>query len=524
MAGVLAPDRPQSISTLLRERAEASADDLFVRFVDEDVSFSQMLERAEAAARALAAAGIGRGDRLALMLPNCLEFLELWFGASLLGAVLVPVNTALRGEGLRYPLEHAKPSLLVIDAPLADVVAEALGPSSPPILVRRESSTGEQDDLGSTLAGAHPEVSLWEAAPDELASILYTSGTTGPPKGVMNCHNAYVTAGREFAVETVRARADDVLYTSLPLFHINAQSLTTMGSLISGRPMVLSPRFSASRFFDEIRENGATVFNYIGAMLTMLWKQPERDTDAANPVRLAVGGAAPAELWPSFEQRFGCTILEIYGLTESACFCLSSPPEKIRVGRVGTPVSWSEVRIEGPDGDEAEPGTAGEICIRSKLPEVMFQGYFANPTATEEAWRGGWFHSGDRGEVDADGYVAFVDRLKDSIRRRGENISSYEVERAVNSHPAVAESAAVAVPSELGEDEVMIVVVPVPGEELEPADLIEFCGTRVASFMVPRFVRIVPELPKTGTERVRKFVLREQGADGAWDREAPAAD
>jgi carnitine-CoA ligase len=518
---LVGPGERASVPSLLQARAAASPDATFVTFGGETVTYAEMLSRSQAAADALAAVGLGRGDRLALMLPNCMEFLDLWFASALLGAVLVPINTALQGEGLRYLIEHSGAKILVIDAPLAETVNSAVGggPSTRQTFLRDPAREGD-DVLGSLLDGAHPPASLARTAPEDLASILYTSGTTGLPKGVMNCHNAYATAGREFAVETVRFRAEDVFYTTLPLFHINAQTLTTMGSIVSGRPMVLAPRFSASGMFDDVRAHGATVFNYIGAMLTMLYKQPPRADDAENPIRLTVGGAAPKELWRAFEERFACEILEIYGLTETACFCLSSPPDDVRVGRIGTPVSWSEVRIEGGDGEELAPGEPGEICIRSKRPAVMLMGYYANEEATAQALRGGWFHSGDRGEVDDDGYFMFLDRLKDSIRRRGENISSYEVERAVNDHPAVAESAAVAVPSELGEDEVMIVVVVKDGEELAPETLIAHCEQRIARFMVPRFVRFVTALPKTGTERVRKFMLREQGAADAWDRDA----
>jgi carnitine-CoA ligase len=523
MKALVGPGERASLPSLLQARAGASPDAPFVTFVGETVTYAEMLARSHAAADALAAVGLRRGDRLALMLPNCLEFLDLWFASALLGAVLVPINTALQGDGLRYLIEHCGAKLLVADAPLAHTVAAAVegGASQARIFVRDPAREGD-DVLRTLLGGAHPPAAHAAPAPEDLASILYTSGTTGLPKGVMNCHNAYAAAGREFAVETVRFREDDVFYTTLPLFHINAQTLTTMGSIVSGRPMVLAPRFSASGMFDDVRAHGATVFNYIGAMLTMLHKQPQRDDDAENPIRLTVGGAAPKELWEAFEQRFACQILEIYGLTETACFCLSSPPDDIRVGKIGTPVSWSEVRIEGDDGEELAPREPGEICIRSKRPAVMLMGYYANEQATAQALRGGWFHSGDRGEMDADGYFTFVDRLKDSIRRRGENISSYEVERAVNDHPAVAESAAVAVPSELGEDEVMIVVVVKDGEQLAPQELIAFCERRIARFMVPRFVRFVAALPKTGTERVRKFMLREQGAGDAWDREAAA--
>jgi carnitine-CoA ligase len=524
MSSLIAPGERASVPSLLRARALATPDAPFVTFLGETVGYGEMLARSRAAADALAAIGLKRGDRLALMLPNCLEFLELWFASALLGAVLVPINTALQGEGLRYLIDHSGAKLLVADAPLAETVSAAIeGSASRARVLLRDPEREGEDVLRSLLAGAHPRASLTQTAPEDLASILYTSGTTGLPKGVMNCHNAYATAGREFAVETVRVRVDDIFYTTLPLFHINAQTLTTMGSIVSGRPMVLAPRFSASGMFDDIRAHGATVFNYIGAMLTMLYKQPARDQDGENPIRLTVGGAAPRELWRAFERRFACEILEIYGLTETACFCLSSPPEDVRVGKVGTPVSWSEVRIEDAEGRPLGPREPGEICIRSKRPDVMLMGYYANEQATKEALRGGWFHSGDRGETDEDGYFTFVDRLKDSIRRRGENISSYEVERAVNEHPAIAESAAVAVPSELGEDEVMIVVVLREQEELQPQELIAFCEQRIARFMVPRFVRFADALPKTGTERVRKFMLREQGAAGAWDREDATA-
>jgi crotonobetaine/carnitine-CoA ligase len=317
------------------------------------------------------------------------------------------------------------------------------------------------------------------------------------------------------------ARSDDVFYTTLPLFHVNAQMLSTMGSLVSGLPLALAGRFSASGFIDELRCHGATVFNYVGAMLTMIFKQPERDDDSANPARIAIGGAAPAELWPRFERRFGVSLREIYGLTETGCYCLGSPPDDPRVGKIGRPVSWSEVRISRDDGSEAPVGEPGEIVVRSNRPDVLFKGYYKNRRATEEAMKRGWFHTGDRGRLDADGYFVFLDRLKDMIRRRGENISSYEVERVLNSHDSVAESAAVGVPSELGEEEVMAVVVIKPDHTLSPEELIAHCVERIAPFMVPRYVRFAEALPKTATERVQKYLLRGApvGAD-VWDREA----
>lgn len=501
---------PTTVPALLDARAELTPDARFVTFEDVDVSYAEMVARAERAAAGLAELGVGRGDRVALMLPNMLEFLDLWFGSALLGAVLVPVNTGLKGEGLAYIVRHSEAEVVIVDAPLLDVFEAALGDDGPQHRLAI-------DDWRAAAASAAGTVTRASVRPEDLASLLYTSGTTGLPKGVMNCHNAYAAASHEFTRNFVRVRSDDVLYTSLPLFHVNAEMLTTMGAVVSGRPFVLAPRFSASRFFDDLRRHQETVFNYIGAMLTMLFKQPPRADDARNPARLTVGGAAPAELWTEFERRFGLEILEIYGLTETATFCLGSPPDDIRVGKLGRAVSWAEVRIEREDGAEAPDGEAGEIVIRAKRPHTLFQGYYKNDDATERALAGGWFHSGDRGRRDPDGYFVFIDRLKDVIRRRGENISSYEVERVVNSHPQVAESAAVGVPSDLGEEEVMVVVVP-RGDALDPNELVAFCAERMADFMVPRYVRVRDALPKTATERVQKFELRGEGTAGAWDR------
>lgn len=511
---------PTTLPGILEARADLTPDAPFVTFEGQRRTYAEAFSRAAQAAAALASLGVRRGDKVALMLPNSLEFMDLWFGVSLLGAVLVPVNTALRGDGLRYIVVHSEARVAVVDESLVETFDAALpgGTGVDHRFVRGDSEPPRGwQGLAELIAGGHRAPERPALAPGDLASILYTSGTTGLPKGVMCTHNSYPTAAYEFTQRYVRARQDDIFYTSLPLFHVNAQSLTICGAVVSGRPLVLAPRFSASRFFDDLRAHGATVFNYIGAMLTMLYKQPEQPGDAENLARLTVGGAAPAELWRPFEERFGLSILEIYGLTETATFCFGSPPDDVRVGKIGKPVSWSEVRIEREDGSEAPDEEPGEIVIRSTRPDTLFLGYFKNEGATDTAMKGGWFHSGDRGRRDRDGYFVFIDRLKDAIRRRGENISSYEVERIVNSHPLVAESAAVGVPSELGEEEVMVVVVAKDDGRLDPAELVRFCSERMASFMVPRYVKLEPQLPKTATQRVQKYQLRERGTEGAWD-------
>jgi carnitine-CoA ligase len=513
------PGRQATLPAILYARAAMTPDDRFVTCGKQTLTYAQAVTRAERAAGALFSLGVRKGDRVVVMLPNTLEFLDLWFATALLGAVLVPVNTQLRGDGLRYVVDHSGAGVAVVDASVVDVYDAALvagiGPTR--LFARGGEPSSRWSSLAELLHGGHARSPTGAVAPKDLAAILYTSGTTGLPKGVMTCHNAYVATGFEYAQRYVGLRPDDVLYTCLPLFHINAQALTTVPSLLAGRPMVMDSKFAASRFLDDMRKHRATVLNYIGAMLTILLKQPERPDDVNNPVRLAVGSSAPAERWAEFQRRFGIHIVEIYGLTETAGVCLASPPDDVRIGKCGIPVSWADVRIQREDGNDADIEEPGEFVVRSKRQNTMFLGYYKNPTATAEAMRGGWFHSGDRGRRAADGYFTFIDRLKDSIRRRGENISSYEIERIVVTHPAVAECAAVGVASELGEDEVLIVVVP-RGEAPHPAELTNFCRDRMAAFMVPRYVRVVAELPKTPTQKVQKYALRQAGLADAWDR------
>ena len=435
---------------------------------------------------------------------------------------LVEGDTGERGQGII--INHCDARLIVVDEALYDSYS----------FVEDSLENIEHKVWRSEAApppgGFHPLTDLIESAEDrppptadvrdeDPLGIIYTSGTTGPPKGAMISNFNYLNTGRVWADRLVEVREDDLFFTTLPLFHANAQMFTTMGALSSGRPYILRERFSASRFFDEIRQYDATIFNYIGGMLTMLMKQPARADDADNPARATFGGAASREIWQDFEKRFGVTIVEGFGLTESGGVCLCNPPGKIKVGSIGRPVPYADAAVWDENLQEVPPGQTGEIVVKPKVPSAMFMGYYKQPDKTDEAWAGGWFHTGDRGYTDEDGYFYFVDRVKDCIRRRGENISSFDVEKVVNSHPKVLESAAVGVPAELGEDEVKIYVVLRPGQEIDPAELLEFCEERMAYFMIPRYVEIVEEFPKTATERIQKFELRKQGVGQAWDRE-----
>ncbi|MBW1787155.1 MAG: ATP-dependent acyl-CoA ligase [Deltaproteobacteria bacterium] len=509
---------------LLETRAGEIGESPFLYFRDQTVTFGELDRRTNRAANLLRELGIQKGDHVCLFLPNCPEFLYLWFGLAKIGGVMVPLNVSLRGDGLTYIINHCDAKWIVVDErlydPYAFVEKDLVG-----IEKRVWHSDGGPapdgfDDLDALMATADdnppPTTPLMDGDP---LGIIYTSGTTGPPKGAMISHFNYLNTGEVWAEDYVRYRDNDIFFTTLPLFHANAQMFTTMGSLYSGRPFVLRERFSASRFFDEIRQYGATIFNYIGGMLTMLMKQPEREDDSDNPARATFGGAAPKEIWEDLEKRFNVTIIEGYGLTESGGVCLCNPPDNIKVGSIGKPVRFCDVAIWDENNQEAPKGESAEIVVKEETPYSMFLGYYKQQDKTDEAWDGGWFHTGDRGYEDEDGYFYFLDRVKDCIRRRGENISSFDIEKIVNSHPGVLESAAVAVPSELGEDEVKIYVILQPDEKLEPEELLVFCEERMAYFMVPRYVEFIKAFPKTATERTQKFELRKLGIGDAWDRE-----
>ena len=512
------------IRELLEERARQNGDQPFVYFNDTVVTFSDLENDVNKTANMLIELGVGKGDHVCMLLPNCLEFIYLWFGLAKIGGVMVPINFSLRGDGLKYIINHSESKIIFVhpnlmepynfvanDLEHVDTVVR-LGPQVP-------DTNGILSYAGLVAQASSSQPPLVEIAPEDPLGIIYTSGTTGPPKGAMISHFNYLNSGKVWAEEVIHWQPDDVYFTSLPLYHANAQMFTTMGALCTGRPFVLREKFSASRFFDEIRHYQATVFNYIGGILTMLMKQPPRPNDRDNPIRVTFGGAAPKEVWRDFEKRFDLTIVEGYGLTESGGISLCNPSDQIKVGSIGRPLSFCEVDIFDNNDQPLPLGETGEIVIRQRIPHSMFLGYYNQQDKTKEAWRSGWFHTGDRGYMDPDEYFYFVDRIKDCIRRRGENISSFDIEKIINSHPAVLESAAIAVPSELGEDEIKVFVALGEKQGLSPEDLLAFCEERMAYFMVPRYVQFIDVLPKTDTQRVKKYELRKLGIGDAWDRE-----
>jgi carnitine-CoA ligase len=519
-SGVFLPHE-RTLPVMLRRQAERFGDRPLVTAGDATLSFAEACEVAARAAGTLRASGIGVGDRVALMCSNRIEFLQVFLGCAWLGAVLVPINTASRGLQLQHILANSGARLLVIEAELvshldqlnfAALPLEAIwgvgpvtGPRAGGPLVRPMPMPGEPSE---------PAV----LRVSDLVAILYTSGTTGPSKGVCCPHAQYFWWGLNTS-RLLGLDGDDVLCTTLPLFHTNALN-TFYQALLMGAHVVYEPRFSASAFFTTLAARNATVTYVLGAMVPILLSRPPSAEERAHRVRIALAPGVPARFLGEFTARTGIGLLEGYGSTETN-FVIGTTLDRQKPGTMGPVFEGFAARVVDEEDNDVADGEPGELILRADAPFAFATGYFGMPEKTVEAWRNLWFHTGDRVICDPDGYFRFVDRLKDAIRRRGENISSFEVEQVLLSHPAVANAAAFPVGSELAEDEVMAAIVLHPDSRVSQADLLRFCAPRLPYFAVPRYLELVDALPMTENGKVQKYKLRDRGiTERTFDREA----
>jgi crotonobetaine/carnitine-CoA ligase len=500
------------------------------------LTFAEVHDSARRIGSALLARGHEPGDRIVVMMPNRADYILAWLGSAMAGMAEVPVNTAYRGTFLEHQVRTVAPTGAVVAAELADRLVDSADAcrSLRHVYVVGDDAAAVRDATRALAAAGldaepfagladHPPAELPPVASQDLASVFFTSGTTGLSKGVMMSHRHMVFEA-DLCISLTRLTDRDTYLSVGPLFHGNAQFLAAYPALLAGARFVLRERFSASNWIRWVRESGATVTNFVGVMMDFVSKQPPAPDDADNDLRCIFAAPTASSILDDFRKRFGVeAFVEVFGLTETCMPIMTPYGEPRPAGAAGLAVrDWFDVRLVDPETDEEVPvGQVGELVVRADRPFTMCSGYFGMPERTAEATRNCWFHTGDGLRRDADGWYYFVDRLKDAIRRRGENISSYEVEQALLQHDDVGECAVVAVPAdqEAGEDEVMAFVVATPGATPQAEDLWGFCDRRLPYFAVPRFLCFVDALPKTPSEKVQKAKLRELAlGDARLDR------
>lgn len=493
----LAAEDPRSditIPELLTAAARDRGADRYIAMGDDVLTLTQLCDAVHDMRRRLLAAGLRPGDRVAVMLPNHIDHAVLVLALLCLRVVWVPVNPRLRGQPLAHQLRSSDPAMILIDQcfgeqldAVDDSLAERVTDWGSAFLTQSHATT-EYDPGG-------------EAAADDLVSVMYTSGTTGPAKGVQ-VTDRMLRAAAVGAALTSTPRDGDVYFVWEPLCHVGGAQVLLLPLL---RPLSLAmvERFSASRFWDQATELGATHIHHLGGILPMLLSKPARVVERRHRVRISWGGGMTAQSWRAAEDRFGIEVRECYGMTEASSIstCNTSGPDD----GIGRALPYFDVRVRDESGAEAPEGTRGEIVLRPHERGLVTPGYLDDPDATAAAWRDGWWHTGDAGRVH-DGSLHYAGRLGDSLRHGGENVSAWEVESVVNTHPDVAESALVGVPAAEGEQDLLLFVLPANGQ-LDAANLVPWCRERLARYQVPRYVATVDEFPKTASERVIKSQL-----------------
>jgi carnitine-CoA ligase len=521
--------RQTTVLEVLAGRLAGDRDGPYLDFEGVEYSAGRMDDESNRFANALADLGVGRGDRVATLLENSPEQVVSFFAALKLGAIQVPINTAYKGNFLHHQLADSAARVVVVQGDFAGRVAE-IADSLPDLVAAivvdepaEQVTSVPAQDWATTLAKA-PGTAPPDAGvrPSDLACFIYTAGTTGPSKGCMLPQN-YIVALADQITRAWQRRADDVVLTPLPLFHFNAISVCVVGTLLAGGRASIARRFSVSRFWPEVQRTGATMVSMLGSLAILIADAPDHEQQRAHKLRLCAAAPMPPATDKIWRERFGCaTFSGGYGLTEASLISMLPAGEVNKPGAAGKPNDHDfDVRLVDDDDIEVPVGETGEIVCRPKAPNLMFAGYWQRPEETLAVLRNLWFHTGDLGRLDTDGFLYFVDRKKDYLRRRGENISSFEMEKIFHGHDAILDVAVHSVPSEQGEDEVKVTVVLQPDLDLTEQELCEWAVDRVPYFAVPRYIELRQDLPRNPVGRVLKYELRDDGVtEATWDREA----
>ena len=523
-----------TVGRLLERRLEADPHGGYLDVCGTTLSAADVATTANRLANALAELGVGPGDRVATLIENSAEATLAWWGAVRANAIAVPINTAYKGEYLRHQLADSGSKVLLVEAALVDRVAAVADqvPSLGHVVVVDDQDhvlAGATAHRWSELLTADDRAPAEQVRPSDLATFIYTGGTTGPSKGCMLSHNYHEALTRQIGICWERT-ADDVVWTPLPLFHFNAITTAVLGPLVWGGRAAIYRRFSVSNFWPEMNRVGATITSTLGTMAYLLAHDVDRPEmprsgapEANTTLRLIGAVPMPVEVDEVIRTRFGITTFSgAYGVTEASLISWQPPGVRNRPNAAGVVNDeYFDVRIFDDDDAELPAGTEGEIVIRPKRPEVMFAGYWGRPEATVETSRNWWYHTGDIGRVDEDRFLYFVDRKADYLRRRGENISSFEVERVLMGHGELADVAVHAVPSDLTEDDLKLTATRAEGASLSEDELFRWCIEQLPYFALPRYIEFRDELPRSPVGRVLKRELRDEGVTPAtWDADA----
>jgi crotonobetaine/carnitine-CoA ligase len=524
--------RPQTtVLEALAHRLAQDPDAPYLDFEGEQYTAQRMDEESTRLAHTFAGMGVGHGDRVATLLGNRPEQVVSFYAALKLGAVQVPINTAYKGDFLRHQLADAGARVFVVQGDFASRAVEVVGAATTPELahvvvvdppdavVDAVPALGWDDAVAN---GSDTAIDTTNVRPADLACFIYTAGTTGPSKGCMLPHNYIVSLADQIARAWQRT-ADDIVLTPLPLFHFNAISVCVVGSLVIGGSAAIERRFSVSNFWPEVKRTRATMVSMLGSLAILIANADDHPDQQGHRLRLCAAAPMPPDTDRAWQERFGCqTFSGGYGLTEASLVSMLEAGEPNKPGAAGKPNRHEfEVKLVDDDDVEVPTGETGEIVCRPTGPNLMFAGYWNRPDSTVEATRNLWFHTGDLGRLGEDGYLYFVDRKKDALRRRGENISSFEMEKVLYGHDAIKDAAVHAVPSDVGEDDVKVTVVVQDGASLTEEELCRWVAERVPFFAIPRYVEFRDDLPRNPVGRVLKYQLRDEGVTPAtWDREA----
>jgi len=488
------------IGELLDRQSNKLSDKVFIIWDEQSITYFEFNHNVNRTANYLKSLGISKGTHVAFLLPNNLSFLLLWFALAKIGAVMVPINTSLKRDGLTYILEQSDSKYLFVDQHL---YMENELQKIPETIVK--SIITEQQLMEIIREFSHVFDISHDLKSSDPMSIVYTSGTTSLPKGAVNSQTAYYEAGKDMA-KFLGMGEEELMYIFLPLFHVNPQLYGVMSSLYNGSTILLDRKFSVTGFWEKAATYHFTVFTYVGSVLSILSKKTNAN-QIVKTIKKCVGGGAPRLVWEEVTNKFGIKVMELYGMTEIGGFTTGNSVDNWKFNSVGKPRESIEVRIFNSEDEECNTGEIGEIVVRPKSPNVLFSGYYKQPEKTLESISNLWFHTGDCGYFDEQGFMHYYGRMKEIIRRKGENISPFEIETAILKHPQVAESAVVGIPDEISEEEIKVCIVLNDCHPFSKEQFSKWLDDRLPVFMKPKYLEILPALPKTATQKIEKNKL-----------------